>query len=83
MNGIPYKDTFAAKGSQLYAALADKDEKKAKQIYALTTASAYALLHRLQVPKLVVGTEGKSKGVWAIMADDAVYDNSGRFKEMK
>ena len=30
---IPYKDTFAAPGSELYKALQDKNEKKAAQIY--------------------------------------------------
>lgn len=37
MNGIPYKDTFAAKGSALYAALLEGDQKKAKAIYDDTT----------------------------------------------
>lgn len=41
MNGIPYKDTFAAKGSELYRALTEGPEneraKKAKAVYNDTT----------------------------------------------
>ena len=48
MNGLPYKDTFAAKGSQLYQALTEgpvKDRaKNAKAVYDATTERMYALL---------------------------------------
>jgi len=44
MNGIKYKDTFAAKGSALYEALKEGDMKKAKQIYDATTERLNALL---------------------------------------
>lgn len=41
MNGIKYKNTFAAKGSALYAALTEGPEaeraKKAKAVYDATT----------------------------------------------
>ena len=47
MNGIKYKDTFAAKGSQLYAALTEGPEaeraKKAKAVYDATTERMKAL----------------------------------------
>jgi hypothetical protein len=43
MQGIPYKDTFAAKGSALYEALMEKDAKKAKAVYDATTARMKAL----------------------------------------
>jgi hypothetical protein len=52
MNGIPYKDgsgraTFAAKGSQLYAALTEGPEKdrakNAKAVYDATTERMNAL----------------------------------------
>jgi hypothetical protein len=45
MIGLPYKDTFAAKGSALYAALTEGPEKeraaKAKAIYDDTTKRHY------------------------------------------
>lgn len=44
MQGIPYKDTFAAKGSQLHAALVEGDAKKAKAIYEDTTRRHHASL---------------------------------------
>jgi dihydrodipicolinate synthase/N-acetylneuraminate lyase len=34
---IPYKDTHAAKGSELYKALEEGDMKKAKAVYDATT----------------------------------------------
>lgn len=37
MIGIPYKDTFAAKGSELHKALLEGDQKKAKSVYDDTT----------------------------------------------
>lgn len=43
MNGVPYKDTFAAKGSQLHEALANKDVKAAKAIHEDTTRRFDAL----------------------------------------
>lgn len=42
MVGIPYKDTFAAKGSQLYDALLVGDAQKAKAIYDDTTRRFHA-----------------------------------------
>lgn len=42
MAGLPYKDTFAAKGSQLHAALIEGDAKKAKAIYEDTTRRYHA-----------------------------------------
>ncbi len=44
MNGVPYKRTFAAKGSALYQAIMDKDDVKAKAIYDATTKRMEALL---------------------------------------
>lgn len=48
MNGLPYKDTFAAKGSQLYFALTEGPEneraKGAKAIYDATTQRMLALV---------------------------------------
>jgi hypothetical protein len=48
MNGLKYKDTFAAKGSQLFLALtegpADGRAKAAKAVYDATTERMYALL---------------------------------------
>ena len=42
--GIPFRDTFAAKGSDLYKALVEeKDLKKAVQIYNATTERMKAL----------------------------------------
>lgn len=47
MIGIKYKDTFAAKGSQLYAALTEGPEneraQKAKAVYTATTERMKAL----------------------------------------
>lgn len=42
-NSIKYKDTYAAKGSQLHAALTEGDATKAKQIYNETTERMKAL----------------------------------------
>jgi hypothetical protein len=85
MRGLPYKDTFAAKGSELYTALDEGREQDAKRIYAITTARNYALLNRLAVPAVVyeVDKEGKQTGKWRIEAADATYDNNGRLKEKK
>lgn len=44
--GIPYRDTFAAKGSDLYNALMEGDLKKAKQIYEATTERMLALVRK-------------------------------------
>lgn len=48
MNGIKYKNTFAAKGSALYAALTEGPEneraKKAKAVYDATTERMLKLL---------------------------------------
>jgi len=48
MNGLPYKDTFAAKGSELFRALTEGPEKDrakaAKAVYDATTERMYALL---------------------------------------
>ena len=48
MTGLPYKDTFAAKGSALYAALTEGPEKdraaKAAAIYKDTTNRFHATL---------------------------------------
>jgi hypothetical protein len=46
MIGIPYKDTFAAKGSALYEALQEGDQKKAKAIYEATTERMKQLLQK-------------------------------------
>lgn len=50
MIGIPYKDTFAAKGSQLYAALTEGPEKDrasaAKKVYEATTERMKALTNK-------------------------------------
>lgn len=50
MNGLPYKDTFAAKGSALYAALTEGPEgerpAKAKAVYTATTERMYACLRK-------------------------------------
>lgn len=78
MKGIEYKGVLAGKGSALYNALSEGNNALAQKIYAETGARAVALLHKLAVPKLVVGTEGKNKGLWAIVAPDAEYDKSGR-----
>jgi hypothetical protein len=76
MNGLPYKDTFAAKGSQLYEAITEGRDEDAKKIYADTTARYHALLNGLSVPKVVVSE--KNPKIWAILADDAEYDKQGR-----
>lgn len=85
MNGIPYKDTFAAKGSQLHAALTEGRDADAKRIYAETSARYHASLHRLAVPAVVyeLDKEGKQNGKWRIESSDAIYDNNGRFEEKK
>lgn len=85
MNGIPYKDTFAAKGSQLHTALIEKRDADAKRIYAETSARSHALLHGLAVPTIVheLGEGGKHTGKWSIRSTDALYDNNGRFKEKR
>lgn len=44
MQGVPYKDTFAAKGSALYQALTEGKQDEAKKIYAATTERYYASL---------------------------------------
>lgn len=48
MNGLPYKDTFAAKGSQLYAALTEgpvnERAKAAKAVYDATTQRMLAIV---------------------------------------
>jgi hypothetical protein len=43
---ILYKDTRAAKGSDLYKALQDKDMKKAEQIYQQCEEDARKLLNK-------------------------------------
>jgi hypothetical protein len=56
MNGLPYKDTFAAKGSELYRALTEGPvngrAKAAKAVYDATTERMHALLK----PKEKVGS---------------------------
>lgn len=79
MNGKPYRDTFAGKSSELYAALEEGDEVKAKRIYSLTSARNYALHNKLSVPKEHTDADGK----WTIQADDAEYGNWGKFIKMK
>ena len=85
MNGLPYKDTFAAKGSQLYLAVYEGRDADAKRIYAETSARYHATLHELAVPavKYQLDKEGKQNGKWTIESSDATYDNNGRFKERK
>lgn len=80
MIGVAYKDTFAAKGSALYAAITEDRPAEAKRIYAETSARHYALLAGLKVPRVVHG-EGKGKGTWVIVSDDAQYDNNGRINK--
>lgn len=77
MNGITYKDTFAAKGSELYEALKENRTDDAKRIYADTSARYYALLEGLSVPK-VVYPDPKNPKAWKIVAQDAEYDKNGR-----
>jgi len=40
---IPYKDVMAAPGSELYQALVDKDQAKAKRVYEEAKAREVAL----------------------------------------
>uniref|UniRef100_A0A183CPG6 ABC transporter substrate-binding protein n=1 Tax=Globodera pallida TaxID=36090 RepID=A0A183CPG6_GLOPA len=70
MNGVSYKDTFAAKGSELYEALTENRTEDAKRIYADTSARYYALLEGLSVPK-VVYHDPKNPKAWKIVAPDA------------
>lgn len=85
MNGIPYKGTFAAKGSQLHTALVEGRQDDAKRIYAETTARTHAYMHGLAVPAVIheLDKEGKQTGKWRIESSDATYDNNGRFKALK
>lgn len=52
MNGLPYKDTFAAKGSELYRALTEGSSdpaaraKNAKAVYDATTQRMKALYEK-------------------------------------
>jgi hypothetical protein len=46
MKGIPYKDTFAAKGSELYRALTEGTPQQAKQVYDATTARMKSLIEK-------------------------------------
>ena len=84
MIGIQYKGTFAAKGSNLYDALVEGREADAKRLYAETTARGEALLSGLSVPVVVyeLDNDGKQNGKWSIQAKDAVYDKTGRLKEI-
>lgn len=79
MQGLPYRDTFAGKGSELHAALVEKDEARAKRVYSLTTARMFALDHKLSVPKEHTDADGK----WTIKADDAEYGNWGKFIKLR
>lgn len=83
MIGVPYKDTFAAKGSALHLALSENRAADAKRIYAETSARYHATLHGLAVPKVVheLGQDGKQNGKWHIESSDAQYDNNGRIKK--
>lgn len=83
MIGVAYKDTFAAKGSALYAAITEDRPAEAKRIYAETSARHYALLAGLSVPRLVfeLDKDGNQNGKWSIQAPDAQYDNNGRIKK--
>lgn len=68
MNGLPYKDTFAAKGSELYRALTEGPVElrasNAKKVYTFTTARNKATLLGLPPPKEVVDDKGKTTIVW-------------------
>lgn len=85
MIGVPYKDTFAAKGSQLYLAITEGRTADAKKIYAETSARYHATMHSLAVPVLVnlLDAQGKPNGKYIIESKDSVYDNNGRWKESK
>lgn len=85
MKGVEYKGTFAAKGSQLYAALDEGRQDDAKRIYAETTARTHAYMHGLAFPVVVheLDKEGTQTGKWRIESADATYDNNGRFKAFK
>lgn len=85
MNWLKYKDTHAAKGSQLHQAITEGREADAKRIYAETSARYHATLHGLAVPVVVyeLDKEGKQNGKWKIESKDSVYDNNGRWKESK
>lgn len=85
MKGLPYKGTFAAKGSELHTALSEGREADAKRIYAHTTARAHAVLYGLAVPQVVyqLDKEGKPNGKWHIESADSLYDSNGRFTTTK
>jgi hypothetical protein len=74
MNGLPYKETFAAKGSELYRALTEGPEGEratnAKKVYTFTTARSKATLLGVPPPKQVVDEKGKTTIVWH---DGSVY----------
>lgn len=85
MNWLKYKDTHAAKGSQLHAAITEGRDADAKRIYAETSARYHATLHGLAVPVVVMGKDlnGNPNGKWHIESKDSLYDNNGRWKEPK
>lgn len=85
MKGVKYKDTFAARGSQLHLAIEEGRDADAKRIYAETSARYHATLHGLAVPVVVyeLDKQGKQTGKWKIESKDSVYDNNGRWKESK
>lgn len=85
MIGIEYKDTFAAKGSALYAALVEGKAEEAARIYAETSARYQAVLHGLAVPRVVfeLNSAGERNGRWSIQSPDAEWDKQGRMKGPK
>lgn len=85
MKGRPYKNTFAAKGSALYAALEEGREADAKRIYAETSARFHATTFSLPMPVVIyeVDKEGKQGVKYTIESTVAVYDRDGRYVRSK
>lgn len=85
MQGVQYKDTFAGKGSDLYAAITEGRDADAKRLYAETGARYHATVHGMAVPVVIYELDklGNRNGKWRIESSDACYDNNGRFKEKK
>ena len=71
MKGIPYKDTFAAKGSELYDALTAGDQALAKRIYNFTTARHKAMMQG--VPPPTEHVDEKTQKVSIIWHDGTTY----------
>lgn len=80
MKGRPYKNTFAAKGSQLYAALEEGREADAKRIYGETSARHHATMNGLPMPVMI---QDKDTGKHHYESTKAVYDKDGRYVRSK